>query len=129
VAPLVLFSLETTGLMSGCTTMVSSSTEVASVPVAPSREEDEGLACLDWAEELAGEGCALTEANVAGVSSTFKMVVLVLGFFVTSSGEGVGTLDSRFRFWGDCRGSTEGDFPGDSAFLNLDSDLGVLLGT
>jgi hypothetical protein len=53
-----------------------------------------------------------------------------LAFLDDLDGDGDTNSSSRLRFRGVRLGSTDNDFRrGDSAFLNLDSDLGVLFGT
>ena len=111
--------------------MVSSSTEVASVPVASLLDDGASLVRRDSDEELAGDGLVTGASKTTSVSSSFT-IGACLAFFVTlSPGDEVRSSVSLLRFVGDGLGSTEGDFPaGDSsAFLNLESDRGVLFAT
>lgn len=129
--PLVRRSLEMTGLISGWTIMVSSSTEVASVPVASLLDDGAGLACGEAVDELAGERLAPGASKTTSPSSSFTMDAFLAFFATLSPGDGVRRSSSLLRFVGVRVGSTEGDFPsGDSsAFLNRERDRGVLFTT
>ena len=131
VAPRVRRSLEIVGLMRGWTTIVSPSTEVASVAVASLPDEGASLTGRDSEAELAGDGLVTGPSKMISASSSFTIDAFLAFFVRLSLGDGVGSSASLFRFRGDWLGSTEGDFPaGDSsAFLNLENDRGVLFAT
>ena len=111
--------------------MVSSSTDVASVPVWPSVPEGDkaSVPLRDSYAEL-GESSTLARVEIFRRDSSVLKKGCVLTFLDDFDGDGDRNSSSRLRFRGVRVGSTDDDFRrGDSAFLNRDSDLGVLFGT
>jgi hypothetical protein len=142
--PLPLVILDTMVVVDFISTIiVSSSTDVASVDVAPSDGDDRELVELDRPEELGGNGLNLASSpKLVGTSILTSCVLIVISSsstliglsalsFLTGwdSGE-VNSSKSLFLLVGVWQGSTDGDLSrGDSTFLNLEIDLGVLFGT
>jgi hypothetical protein len=119
------------GCCGGSTMMVSSSTDVASVPVWPSVPEgdDTPVPFGDSYAEL-GESSMLAKVEIFKRDSSVLKKGCGLAFLDDLDGDGDSNSSSRLRFRGVRLGSTDDDFRrGDSAFLNLDNDLGVLFGT
>jgi hypothetical protein len=117
--------------------------DVASVDAAPSDGEDRELVELGRTVELGGDGLSLASSlklmdasmlmssplTVKSLSSTL-IGLSAFDFFAGWDSDAVSGSMPLFLFLGVRLGSTEGDLSsGDSAFLNLDIDFGVLFGT